>query len=106
MILQRGPLILVLLGGIFFALARWNRHPNISLLTFVGLLLYLLKFFIFAGLAFSIPRIMESMHWSYAVANNLYLLLDVLNSLVFSGILILLVAVAFAQRGKAPLKNS
>ena len=104
--LQRSPLLLVVLGGVVFAIVRWRRHPRISFLTLLGLMLYLLKVFIFAGLSYSIPQVRESLHWSYAIANNLYLALNVLSDLAFSGIRILLVAAAFAQRRQAPAINT
>lgn len=103
--MQRSPLLLVVLGGVVFAMVRWRRHPRISFLTVLGLILYLLKVFIFAGLSYSIPQVRESLHWSYAIANNLYIALNVLSDLAFSGILILLVATAFAQRQPAPAIN-
>ena len=102
MMLQRSPLLLVLLAGIVFAIVRWKRHPRISFLTIFGLVLYLLKIFLFAELFYSIPTMGESMHLSYAAANNLYTLLDVLSDVAFAGVIIILVIAAFAQRGPAP----
>ena len=99
--LQRSPLLLVILCGIVLALVRWKRHPRISLFTLLGLLLYLFKLFSFTALFYSIPRIREAMNLSYGVANNLYSLLAVLNDLAFALIIVLLVVVAFAQRKPA-----
>lgn len=96
--LQRSPLLLVILGGIVFSLVRWRRHPRISGLTLFGLVLYLIKLFGFSALSYAIPRMRESMQWSYRDALNMYLVLDVVNSLVLAAIIILLVVVAFFQR--------
>lgn len=96
--LQRTPLLLVLLVGIVFAIVRWKRHPRISFLTLLGLVLYLIKIFSFSALSYAIPQLMPLMHLTYSTVNNLYTLLDVLNDLVLCGIMILLVAVAFSQR--------
>ena len=96
--LQRAPLLLVILGGIVFALVRWSRHPKVSGLTVLGLVLYLIKLLGFSALSYTIPRMRDSMHWSYRTAINMYQVLNVVNSLLFAGLIILFVAVAYAQR--------
>lgn len=106
MFLQRLPLLLVLLGGIVFSLARWKRHPKVSLMTLVGLVLYLIKVLIFTSLSYSVPKITQTMHWSYATANSMFEVLNVLSDISFAVIIVILVVAAFVNRGPAAATNS
>ncbi len=102
---RRAPLVLVILVGIIIAIARWKRHPKASFLTLLGLGFYLPKLFLFTILTYLIPTVGESMHWSIAAANNLYIVLDVVNDIGFSIVLVLIVAAAFANRQPTTAAN-
>jgi hypothetical protein len=106
MMLQRAPVLLVLLGGMIFAVVRWRRHPKVSLLTLVALALYLIKLLLFTALSYAVPQIRESMHLSYAVANNMFEVLSVLSDISFAVIIVLLVAAAFIRRGPLTVTNT
>jgi len=101
--LQRAPLLLVILVGIIFALTRWKRHPKISFCAAVGLVIYLFKHIVLAQLSYSIPAVMKSWNLSYAAANNMYTALYVVGDLAFAAVVIILVIAAFAQR--TPIAN-
>lgn len=99
--LQRTPLLLVILVGIIFALVRWKRHPQISFCATLGLVIYLFKHIVFAQLSYSIPGVMKAWNLSYAAANNMYTALSVASDLVFAAVVIILVVAAFSQRAPA-----
>ncbi len=97
-LLQRSPLLLVILVGIILSIARWKRHPKGSLITFIGLCLYLIKLFAFTALNYWIPSLRESMNWSFAALNNLFTVLHVVNDIGFAVVIVLLVSAAFVNR--------
>jgi hypothetical protein len=96
MFLQRSPAFLVVLIGIIFALVRWNRHPKVSLLTLLALLLYIAKFVVFTGLYYSVPELAR--HASYDLGTVLFGVLDVLNDVAAAVVIVLLVVAAFIKR--------
>src|SRR5947207_15811893 len=100
MILQRAPLLLVLLGGILFSIVRWKRHPKVSLITLIGLVLYIVHFLVFTSLTYSVLTFRETMHWSYAAANNIFEVLNVLSDISFAIIIVIMVTAAFTGRGQ------
>lgn len=105
-LLQRSPLLLVILVGLVLSIARWKRHPKASLLTVIALGFYVIKLFAFTALNYWIPSLRESMHWSYAAANNLYTVLHVVNDIGFAIVIVLLVAAAFVDRRPVAATNS
>ena len=105
-LLQRTPLLLVILVGIILSIARWKRHPKASLITLIALGFYLIKLFGFTALNYWIPSLRESMNWSFAALNNLYTVLHVLNDIGFALVIVLLVAAAFANRAPEAATSS
>ena len=105
-LLQRSPMLLVVLAGILFSIVRWRRHPKASLLTLIALGFYLIKFCAYTVFNYWIPMLRESMHWSYATAINLYTVLTVFNNIAFAAVLVILVAAAFANRQPIAATNS
>jgi len=105
-LLQRTPLLLVILVGIILSIARWKRHPKASLITLIALGFYLIKLFGFTAFNYWIPSLRESMNWSFAVLNNLFTVLHVLNDIGFAVVIVLLVAAAFANRAPEAATSS
>ena len=105
-LLQRSPLLLVILAGIILSIARWKRQPKASLITLIALGFYLIKVFLFTTLNYWIGSLRESMDWSYATLNNLFTVLHGANDIGFAVVLVLLVAAAFANRQAIPAANS
>src|SRR5262245_46874102 len=99
--LQRSPVLVVILVGIILALVRWKRHPKVSFCVTLGLVVYLFKHIVLAQLSYSIPGIMKAWSLSYATANNMYTALSVISDLAFAVVVIILVVAAFAQRAPA-----
>jgi cbb3-type cytochrome oxidase subunit 3 len=101
LLLRRAVLLLVILGGIVFALGRWKRHPRVSLLTTIGLGLYLVESYAFAFLFHYLLRLFDTLHLS---ASNISMLdsgLQLADDFGFSVVLILLVAAAFSRRNRS-----
>ena len=48
LLLKRSLLLLLLVGGTGFAIARWKRHPRVSLMTVLALVLYLIETSLFS----------------------------------------------------------
>lgn len=93
----RIPLFLLLLGGIGFALARWKRHPRVSLLTTLGLLFYLLESIIFTFIMFLLPTALPSAV-SIVASDLIYTVLFVIDALAYAAVIIVLVSAVFTQR--------
>jgi hypothetical protein len=104
-IIQRAPLLLVLFGGIAFAIARSKRHPRVSQLTVAALAFYVIKLVVLTLVSFSIPRLREQMHLSYAAANALFDVANVVGDISFAIIIVLLVTAAFSSRNQSGLTS-
>jgi len=85
----RIPLFLLLLGGIGFALLRWNRHPRVSLLTILGLFLYLFE-------SLLLPTLFPA--GRFVASDSLYMLLYLLDDFASAPVIIILVSAVFFQR--------
>jgi hypothetical protein len=98
LLLRRAVLLLVILGGLGFAIVCWKRHPRVSLLTTIALGLYLVESFAFAFLFHYLPRFFDTLHLSSTNISVFDSVLQLVNDFAFSAVLILLVAAAFSQR--------
>src|SRR5215471_11876213 len=96
--LQRTPLFLVLLGGLLVALGRWNRHSSVSLITAVGIVLYIIKLVVFSALSYWVPTLRSSMDWSYETVNNVFTVIHILSDIGYALFIIVLVTAAFLHR--------
>lgn len=106
LLLRRAVLLLVLLGGIVLAIVRWKRHPRVSLMTTIALVLYLIESFAFAFLVHYLPRFFDTLHLSANNISTLDSVLQLVDDFAFAAVLILLVAAAFSQRGKISVSNN
>lgn len=97
LLLMRLPNILLALVGILLAIARGKRHPMVSLLTVVGLGLFLFQSLTFMFVYHFLPRLLDS-GWTYGSIDRLYTLAQVGQDFLFAGVIVLLVAAAFSQR--------
>ena len=97
----RIPLFLLLLGGLVFALVRWNRHPRVSFLTILGLLFYLLESVLFTFIVFLLPTVLPA--GARLVASDwIYTVLFILDDLSYAAVIIVLVSAVFSQRHPEP----
>jgi predicted neutral ceramidase superfamily lipid hydrolase len=94
---RRTPLILVVLGGIIFAVVRWKRHPRVSLLTILGLAFFLMETTLFTFLTYAIVR------W-FLGGQVFSTVLYVVDDIAYAAVIILLVAAAFTGRSR-PVKE-
>lgn len=93
----RIPLFVLLLGGIVFALVRWNRHSRVSFLTILGLLFYLLESVLFTFIVFLLPTVLPA--GARLVASEwIYTVLFILDDLAYAAVIIALVSAVFSQR--------
>ena len=97
----RIPLFLLLLGGIVFAITRWNRHPRVSFLTILGLLFYLLETIFFTFIVYLLPTVLP-VGVAIVASETLYTVLYVLDDLAYAAVLIVLVSAVFTHRSAIP----
>jgi hypothetical protein len=101
MFARRIPMLLVSLSGIVFAIARWKRHPRISLMTVLALALYWVEAFIFLCLRYWLPDLVEAWKLSGSAINVLLVVISLLDDFAFAVVIILLVAAALSGRQPA-----
>ena len=98
LLLRRSILVVVILGGLGFAIARWKKHPRVSLLTIAGLGFYLVESWFFAFVFHYLPTSFETLRLTEKNIGILDSVLQLLDDFAFAIVLILLVAAAFSQR--------
>ena len=59
MLLRRLPMVLLALGGIIFALARWRSGPRAALMTVIALFLYLIDMVALTTFLYWYPQLTE-----------------------------------------------
>jgi len=89
--------MLVVLAGIVFAIVRWKRHPKVSALTVVGLLIFQFQSLTFSSLYYFLPRL-ATHGWTWASIDNLSIVLALLHDVFFGVAIALLAAAAFSER--------
>jgi len=96
------PSIIAILVGSVFAVVRWNRHPRVSLVVLIGLLLLLIHEFAFAVIFASVPRVIATSTNEMTratVSHNVYIALAVIyNCLEAVPFVLLLVAIFMSRR--------
>lgn len=92
-------MFLLCLGGIIFAIVRWRRHPRVSVMTALSLVVYAIEAVSFSLFLYWFPRLMEPLRLTSAGMNNLYSVVFFLEDFVFAAVIILLVAAALTGRG-------
>ena len=93
----RWPMLLFALTGIVVAILLRKRHPKVSWLTALGLLLFIAQSLSFATVFYLLPRLHER-GFSYGSLNNLYLLVAFCRDIFYSGVIALLVGAVLSQR--------
>jgi len=95
----RWPVMLVSLFGLVFAIVRWKRHPKVSLLAIVGLLLFQLQSIAFNAIYYILPRL-ATRGWSWGSIDNLSIVLDVAHDILYATSIAILAAAVFSSRPK------
>jgi hypothetical protein len=96
---RRLPLLLLCLAGLVLGFIRSKRHPKASLMTALGLGLYLLVSFVYAGVLHSLPSLVQKMQISYTSTAPVYIVAAVIDDLGYAAMILLLVVAAFTGRG-------
>lgn len=76
------PIILVWLAGIVVALLRWQRHPRVSLLTLIALIIFLFNLIIGGILNVQIPLILSEGGWSAGNIGTFFLIKGFIQAVV------------------------
>lgn len=95
---RRLPMLLLCLGGITFAATRWKRHPRISLMTVLALVIYLVEAIVFIVFLYWLPNMLQPMRLTPGTEGWIYSIIFFIEDFVFALVLILLVGAAFTQR--------
>ena len=95
---RRWPVMLVVLAGIVFAIARWKRHPKVSALTVAGLVIFQFQSLAFSSVYYFLPRL-ATHGWTWAAIDNLSIVMDVCHDIFFAGAIAVLAAAVFIGRG-------
>jgi hypothetical protein len=102
---KSSPMLLLCLTGVAFAMTRGSRHPRPSLMTGLGLGLYVLYWFLYSGFIREAPRLSLWFGFSDSQMQTIYTVILVLIDFLYAGVIVLLVAAAFASRKPAPATN-
>jgi hypothetical protein len=101
MMARRLPMLLLVLCGIIFALVRWKRHPRVSLMTLLALVIYFVEAVLFILFLYWLPDMMRAMRLSGMAWGWLYTVIFFFEDFVFALVIILLVSAALSGRGPA-----
>jgi hypothetical protein len=102
-LLLRTPTLLLFVAGVVFALIRWKRHPKVSLLTLLGLCIWQLASFTFMFINNRLPTWLRENGWTSESQIKVYFAINLTHDLLYSVMLVLLVAAALSQRGQNKL---
>ena len=102
---RRVPMLLLCLVAIVFAIARWKRHPRVSLITVLSLAFYLVEAFVFLCFRYWLPSLIDTMRMSGTAISTLFTAMALVDDLAFAVIIMLLVAAAFTGRRAASTTN-
>ena len=91
-------MLLLALGGTIFAIIRWKRHPRVSLMTVIALVIYMIEAFLFSVFLYYLPDLIQAMHFSSKAIDWLYFFVFFFEDLVPALVILLLVGAAFSQR--------
>lgn len=97
-LVRRLPMLLLCLGGILFAVARWKRHPRVSLMTLSAMLIYLVEAIIFIVFLYWLPNLLEPMRLTPGTESWIYSIIFFFEDFVFALVIVLLVGAAFTKR--------
>ena len=98
---QQLSTMLAVLGCAIFAVVRWARHPKVSAVVLLALIVLLLQIFVFAAVFTWVPD------WfiksatpadTEAVTRNVYLVLGIMSNVVIGVVFVLLLAAIFMDR--------
>lgn len=92
---RRIPMILLCLAGMLVAILRSGRRPTAHLLLGLGLGLFLLRSYVFTGLAYNLPDLAEQFHFRL---RSLALTVSLIDNLFYAITIIMIVCAVFIGR--------
>jgi hypothetical protein len=98
MMARRLPMLLLVLGGSALAIIRWQRHPRVSLLTLLALMIYFVEAMLFILFLYWLPELITSIGISGIFTSWIYSIVFFFEDFVFALVIILLVGAAFTKR--------
>jgi hypothetical protein len=98
MLVRRLPMLLIVLGGSIFAVLRWKRHPRVSLMTLIALVLYLIEAVVFIAFLYWLPDLTRAIRLSGEASGWAYSGIFFIEDFAFAAILLLLVGAALTGR--------
>jgi hypothetical protein len=98
---RRLPMLLLLLSGSAFAIIRWKRHPRVSLMTLLALVIYFVEGIVFVAVLYWLPDLMQPMRLTPNASGWVYSLIFFFEDIVYALVIILLVGAAFTGRRQA-----
>lgn len=98
MMARRVPMLLVVLAGSLLAVLRWKRHPRVSLMTLIALMLYLIEGIVFIAILYWLPELMYAMKLSAKATGWLYTIIFFFEDFAIVAVLLLLVGAALTGR--------
>ena len=98
LLIKKAVLFMAVLGGIGFAVYRWQRHPRISLMTVLALGLYLIDTLAFAIIFYLLPDFFFRLNLTPQNISTLESVFQLLDDFVYAAVLMLLVSAAFSGR--------
>lgn len=99
-------MLLLALGGIVFALIRWKRHPRVSLMTVIALVIYVIEAFLFSVFLYYLPDLIQATHFTSKAIDWLYFFIFFFEDFVPAIVIILLAGAAFSQRNSLPATSN
>jgi hypothetical protein len=100
---RRVPMLLLILGGSALAIIRWKRHPRVSLMTLLALVIFFFEIVLFIIFLYWLPELMTNLRLSGKATSWLYSIIFFFEDFVYALVLILLVGAAFT--GRRPADN-
>lgn len=93
-------MLLVVGGGILFAIIRWKRHPKVSMVTVLALAIYFFTALFFIVALHNVSGLQETLHLSFQQISYLQTTLFVIDDIAYAVVLGLLVTAAFIKRNQ------
>ena len=101
-LVRRTPGIIVMLVAAGLAIVRFGRHPRVSVLTLVGVIVYFFRLLIFPLVFYYVPDMGRSLNLTGTQLNWSYTALNVLDDACLAFVAILFVVAAFSSRQQLP----
>ena len=90
-------MLLLAVAGMIIAAMRWKRHPRVSLLTIIAMIIYVVDAFVLSFLIYYVPPMFYNTRSPTAVS-WVYFFLYFFDDFVIAATIVLLVAAAFIGR--------